>query len=151
MNIRYIQSNINEIPQDNLIKFLYDLILSEVRDIDNYQNGVVYYKGDRVYLQENGKHQIFQCIVDNSSLFFMDNEWEYIMEVFEGNVNKYYNLKIKEEVHIIDQYTTNSIVTNLNLESNYSTVAMYCGKRRFVVDYDFIIEGQKIIFKKIIF
>ena len=147
MNIRYIQSNINEIPQDNLIKFLYDLILSEVRDIDNYQNGVVYYKGDRVYLQENGKHQIFQCIVDNSSLFFMDNEWEYIMEVFEGNVNKYYNLKIKEEVHIIDQYTTNSIVTNLNLESNYSTVAMYCGKRRFVVDYDFIIEGQKIIFK----
>ena len=69
MNIRYIQSNIKEISQDNLIKFLYDLILSEIGNIDNYQNGNIYHKGDRVYLQENGKHQIFQCIVDNSSLF----------------------------------------------------------------------------------
>ena len=70
------------------------------------------------------------------------------MEVFEGNVNdKYVNLKIKEEVHIIDQNTTNSIVTKLDLDSSL-TVALYCGKKRYVVSHDFIIEGQKIIFNK---
>ena len=147
MNIRYIQSNIKELSQDNLIKFLYDLILNDIGNVNNYQNGNVYYKGDRVYLQENGKHQIFQCIVDTSSLLFKDDEWEYIMETFEGEISTCSNLTVKEEVHIIDESTVNSIYTNLDLDSTNMTVALYCGKRRYVKDYDFDINGNNIIFK----
>ena len=146
MNIRYIQSNIKEISQDNLIKFLYDLILSEIGNIDNYQNGNIYHKGDRVYLQENGKHQIFQCIANNSSMSFKHDEWEYIMEVFEGKYDNYTNLVVKEEVHIINESTVNSIHTNLKFNISNSTVALYCGKKRFVKDYDFTINENEIIF-----
>lgn len=148
MNIRYIQSNISKIPQDNLIKFLYDIILQEIKNINTYQEGVEYYKGDKVYLQENGKHQIFQCIVDKSSSVFMDNEWVYIMETFEGEVNKIHTMQIKEEVHIINESNRNNIYTDLELSSSQSSVALYCGKKRYSKNNDFIIEGNNIIFNK---
>ena len=148
MNIRYIQSNISQVPQDNLIKFLYDLVLQEVENVKNYQSGIKYYKGDKVYLQENGKHQIFQCIVDESSSVFINDEWTYIMEIFEGEVEKYSNLKIKEEVHIIDENNKNKIQTSLEFESSQSTVALYCGKKRYAINHDFVINDNIITFTK---
>ena len=148
MNIRYIKSNIAKIPEDNLLRFLYDIILEDLNDIKEYKSGEVYIKGDRVYLQENSKHQIFQCSVDNSSTLFNYDEWDYILEVFERDIDKLYNLKVKEEVHIIDESTKSSIYTNLNFNSSRSTVALYCGKHRYALDYDFTLNGNEIVFNK---
>ena len=148
MNIRYIKSNIAKIPEDNLLRFLYDIILEDLNDIKEYKSGEVYIKGDRVYLQENSKHQIFQCSVDNSSTLFNYDEWDYILEVFERDIDKLYNLKVKEEVHIIDESTKSSIYTNLNFNSSRSTVALYCGKHRYALDYDFTLNGNEIIFNQ---
>ena len=148
MNIRYIKSNISKIPEDNLLRFLYDIILEDLNNIKEYKSGEVYIKGDRVYLQENGKHQIFQCSVDNSSSSFNYDEWDYILEVFERDIDKLYNLKVKEEVYIIDESNKNSIYTNLNFNSSRSTVALYCGKHRYALDYDFTLNGDEIVFNK---
>ena len=148
MNIRYIKSNISKIPEDNLIRFLYDLILDDLNNITSYEPGIVYTKGDRVYLQENGKHQIFQCSVDKSSSSFNYDEWEYVLEVFNNEINKFYNLKIKDEVHIIDEFNRNQITTKLEFNENRSTFALYCGKKRYSNNYDFTISGNNIIFKE---
>lgn len=148
MNIRYIKSNIAKIPEDNLLRFLYDIILEDLNDIKEYKSGEVYIKGDRVYLQENGNHQIFQCSVDNSSTSFIYDEWDYILEVFERDIDKLYNLKVKEEVHIIDESNRSSIYSKLNFNSSRSTVAVYCGKHRYALDYDFILNGNEIVFNK---
>lgn len=148
MNIRYIQSNIRQIPQDNLIKFLYDLLFQEISDIENYQEGVIYNKGDRVYLQENNKHQIFQCIVNSSSTIFIDSEWVYIMEVFEGEVSKYRNLVIKEEVHHINESNMNGVFTKLIPTSKNFSYAMYCGKNRYAINYDYTVIDNYISFNK---
>lgn len=146
MDIRYIQSNFKQLPLDNLVKFLYDLLLHEINDIENYKEGKRYIKGDKVYLQENNKHQIFQCIIDNSSSTFVNDEWVYIMEVFESEIDSYVNLVVKEEVHIIDNSTVNSIYTNLKFNVSNSTFALYCGKKRYVRGYDFDINGNNITF-----
>ena len=146
MNIRYIKSNIAKIPEDNLLRFLYDVILEDLNSIKEYKSGEYYIKGDRVYLQENGKHQIFQCSVDNSSSSFNYDEWDYILEVFEKDIDRLYNLKVKEEVHIIDESNKSVLHTNLKFNSSRSTVAVYCGKRRYAVDYDFILNGNEFIF-----
>ena len=131
MNIQYIKSNISNISQDNLIRFLYDIILQNINNVQNYESNKRYTKGDRVYLEENGKHQIFQCIVNNSSLTFKKEEWEYIMEVFEDTVEEVYSLKVHEEVHIIDENTRNSITTNLDFNTDRSSVAIFKGKNRY--------------------
>lgn len=148
MNIRYLQSNYIKLPEDNLVKFLYNIIMQDIKDVDNYQEGRIYNKGDRVYLQENGKHQIFQCLVDETSVLFVDTEWSYILETYGGNIDKLYNLDLKEEVHYIEEYNRDIIYTNLEFNSNQSTVAVYCGKKRYVVNHDFTIDGNKIAFKQ---
>lgn len=146
MNIQYIKSNISNISQDNLIRFLYDIILQNINNVQNYESNKRYTKGDRVYLEENGKHQIFQCIVNSSSLTFKKEEWEYIMEVFEDTVEEVYSLKVHEEVHVIDENTRNSITTNLDFNTDRSSVAIFKGKNRYTSKYDFTVNGKEILF-----
>ena len=74
MNIQYIKSNISNTSQDSLVKLLYDIILQDINNVEDYIPGKSYIKGDRVYLQENGKHQIYQCISDTSSNRFNKDE-----------------------------------------------------------------------------
>ena len=147
MNIRYLQSNLSSLSSDNLIKFLYDLIIQDIRDVTNYTEGISYNKGDRVYLQENGKHQIFQCLVNDSSPYFVDTEWIYLLEVYNRDIDKVYSLNIKEEVHHVGLYSQNTFYTNFQIKPDQS-VAVYCGKKRYVVNHDFVIEGSKIIFNE---
>lgn len=146
MNIQYIKSNVSNVSQDNLIRFLYDIILQNINNVQNYELYKRYAKGDRVYLEENGKHQIFQCIVNSSSLTFKKEEWEYIMEVFEDTVEEVYSLKVHEEVHIIDENTRNSITTNLDFNADRSSVAIFKGKNRYTSKYDFTVKGKEILF-----
>lgn len=146
MNIQFIKSNISNTSQNGLVKLLYDLILQDIRDVNNYKDGWVYTKGDRVYLEENGKHQIYQCIANISSNNFIRSEWMHIMEAFRGVLDKVYNLKLHEEVHIINAETTKSIITNLDFDISKSVVTIYNGKKRFVYEHDFFIEEKTVIF-----
>ena len=148
MDIQYIKSNISNISQDNLIKFLYDIIMQNIQNVENYQSNKRYAKGDRVYLEENNKHQIFQCIVDHSSLSFRKDEWTHIMEVFEDDFDEVYTLKVHEEVHIIDANTTNSITTNLEFNEDKSSVAIFKGKNRYTSKYDFTVKNKVITFNE---
>lgn len=148
MDIQYIKSNISTIPQDNLIKFLYDIIMQNIKNVENYQINKRYNKGDRVYLEENNKHQIFQCIVNRSSLTFKKDEWSHIMEVFEDDIDEVYTLKVHEEVHVIDANTTSSIITNLDFDEKKSSLAIFKGKHRYTSKYDFSVSNKVITFNE---
>ena len=145
MNIQYIKSNISNTSQDSLVKLLYELVLQDIDSVEDYITGVSYKKGDRVYLQENGNHKIYQCIVNVSSNTFIRNEWQYIMEIYNGVIDKVYNLKLQEEVHIIKDSTKNGITTNLNFDETKSTLAIYNGKKRYC--NEFTISNKQITFK----
>ena len=119
MNIRYLQSNLLKLHDDNIIKFLTDLLIDDFHNIKVYENNVVYKKGDRVYLQENDKHQVYQCLVPESSQNFVDEEWEKVLNVYPNEVIKANNLVIKEETHFITNETVNGVITNLMKLTHY--------------------------------
>ena len=146
MDIRNIKSNLNILTDNNLVKILYELFLQDIDKVTDNTPNVIYNKGDRVYIQENGKHQIYQCVAKQSSLSFIKDEWQYIVEVFDSQIDLTTNaIKIVEELHIIDSNTVNGIETQLDINEE-NTVAIYHGKKRYARDYDFKIDGNQILF-----
>ena len=148
MNIRYIRSNIKKLNGDNLIKFLYDLTFQDVQNVDSYEEGNIYHEEDRIYLQNNNIHQVFQCIVPESSNTFIEDEWEFILDINTDNITNISNLVIKEEMHIITEDNRTTIQTNLNFKYENSTFAVYCGKKRYCLNHDFEIIDNNINFIK---
>lgn len=146
MNIRYFQKNLLKIHEDNMIKFLTDLLVSDFQNIDMYEDDKIYKKGDRVYLQEDGKHQLYQCIVPESSNVFNVEEWENILNIYPDEIMTVNNLVIKEETHIITEETVNSIVTNLEFDEGNTSFAIYCGMNRYIINHDFTVDGKTINF-----
>lgn len=146
MNIRYLQSNLLKLHDDNILKFLTDLVMNDFQNINMYENDVVYKKGDRVYLQENDKHQVYQCIVSESSKTFIIEEWENILNVYSNEVMRVNNMVIKEETHIITDETVNGIITNLDFEEPNTLITIYCGMKRYVINHDFTVTGKRIDF-----
>lgn len=152
MNIRSIQTNINKLFDDNILKFLYDIVLHNLSNIDPYEVGVSYVKGDLVYIQVDGKHVIYQCIADIniSSENFMDfiDNWEHVLDVYEKENFRSSNLKIREEVHIITAATVDKITSKLSFKNENSSFIIYKGKKRYAINYDFTVNDKEITFKK---
>lgn len=148
MNIRYVKSNLNKLYNDNLIKFLYDITLQDTTNIDSYEEGKIYNLNEKIYLQNDNVHQVFQCIVSKSSGLFIDNEWEHILDITYDSIEKISNLIIKEEMFIIDETTINGIQTKLDFIQENSTFALYCGKKRYCINHDFKVDKKVITFNK---
>lgn len=148
MNIRSIQTNLKKLQNDNLLKFLYDIVVNQLQDVDPYKEGNSYVKDDVVYLQENNIHKIYQCIVDKSSNSFVSDEWEHILDTYDREIKTVNNLKIREEVHIITEETKSQITSKLDFKSENSTFIVYNGKKRYAVNHDFTVNEKTITFNK---
>lgn len=148
MNIRYIQTNLSKLHDDNLIKFLYDILISDLNDVDQYDENTIYHLDDMIYMQDNNIHQVYQCIVEESSTSFVLEEWEHITNIYKGETDSVTNLKIREEVHVIDENTVNGVVSNLQFKYENSSFAIYHGKKRYAVNHDFTVVDNVIKFNK---
>lgn len=148
MNIRSIETNLNKLQNDNLLKFLYDLIITNLYDVDSYEIGKIYNKGDLIYLERNNIHKIYQCIVEKSNNIFVDEEWDHILDVYPYEIRTVNNLKIREEVHIITEETVNGIITKLDFKQENSSFAIYKGKKRYAINYDFTVDDKSITFMR---
>ena len=152
MNIRSIQTNLKKLQEDNILKFLYDIIINNLQNVNSYEAGVTYEKGDLIYIQEEGKHVVYQCMIniESSPENFLDSfdNWEHVLDVYEKENFRISNLKIKEEVHIITEETVNKIVSKLDYKSENSSFAIYRGKERYAINYDFTVNDHEITFNK---
>ena len=146
MNIRSIQTNLKKLQEDNLLQFLYDIIISNLQNVHPYENGVQYKVGDLVYIQEDGVHKVYQCLNDTEA--FNSDDWEHVLDVYEKEEFRVSNFRVKEEVHIITEETINSIVSNLEFKGENSTFIIYKGKQRYAVNYDFTVDDHNITFNK---
>ena len=147
MNIRKIQANLTKLNEDNLLKFLYDLIIQDISNIDLLEMGKTYYEGDRIYILENGIHKIYECVLPETNSF-STSTWEHVLDVYKKEEFRVSNLRVKEEVHIITEETVNGIVSNLEFKSENSTFIIYQGKHRYAVNYDFTVDDHTITFNK---
>lgn len=147
MNIRKIEANLAKLNENNLLKFLYDLIIQDISNIDLLEMGKTYYEGDRIYILENGIHKIYECVLPETNVF-STKTWEHILDVYKKEEFRVSNFQLKEEVHIITEETVNGIVSNLEFKGENSTFIIYKGKHRYAVNYDFTVDDHTITFNK---
>lgn len=149
MNIRYFKTNLSNISNENILKFLADVILSNINSVSDYNINNVYNIGDRVYFKENGTHHIYECIKSPATGVFDPDKWRHVVEVYKGPLPTVYALTVKEEVRVIEESETKELQLNLEFDTLKSTVAVYNRKERLVIGYDFdITADRKIVFKK---
>ena len=144
MNIQYIKTNIEKLSQQQLVSLLTDMILETVEDIEQFSTSKVYGIGDKVYLEENGTHCVYQCLTHGTSGVFNSDNWIHLIEVYRGATPPFYTIRILEEVVKANSepITTHTITLNYNVDQ--STVAIYKGKLRLIRDVDFTLSGKKI-------
>lgn len=149
MNIRYFKTNLSNITNDNILKFLADVIINNINNVSDYNIGKVYDIGDRVYFKESGTHHIYECIKSPATGVFDPEKWRHVVEVYKGPLPTVYALTVKEEVRVIKEDETKELQLNLEFDTLKSTVAVYNKKERMVIDHDFdITPDRKIKFKK---
>lgn len=66
-DINYIRTTLDKVNEDNIIKFLLDLVGASIKDTVNFEPHKVYRCNDKVYLYKDGKHRVYKCIVDIST------------------------------------------------------------------------------------
>lgn len=147
MSIRFIQSNYTKLDIDNIIKFILDLAVVQLEDVKPYEEGVIYVKGNFIYLKEKGLHKIYRCKVDTSSETFVTDEWENIMDTYDSEIKNVPNLNIREEIVIINKDNVNNIIIP-GYKPGSSSVVIYKDKDIYLPGEDFNIdENGKITFK----
>ncbi len=150
MNIRSIQTDLKKLQENNLIRFLFDIIVKDLQNVDPYVNNIQYNIGDLVYVQEDDVHKVYYCIneIELSPEVINLNDWEHILDVCEREDFKLSNLLIREEVHFITEETVNGIVSKLDYKSENSSFIIYRGKQRYAINYDFTVKDHEITFNK---
>lgn len=66
-DINYIKATLDKVNDDNIIKFLVDLVAAGIKDTENFEPNKVYTYNDKVYLYKDGKHKVYKCIVNVST------------------------------------------------------------------------------------
>lgn len=147
MDFKYVKSNVEKISRYDLIKMMVDMILETISKIDNYDENKIYKVLDRVYVNENGKHWVYQCIVNNTSGVFNKTKWVPLFQIYDGPSITFNTLRIREEVYIPTSSVSNYSI-KLDFNTEQTSVAIYRGMIRFVKGVDFTINGKDITFNK---
>lgn len=77
MSINYILKSIEKLDNDSLMKFMLDILTQGLEGITDFNEEEVYTKGEKVYVYKDGKHQVYKCIVENTTPgpMNLDEEW----------------------------------------------------------------------------
>ena len=147
MDISYVKTNTNKLSHNDLIKMIIDLIIQNLNDVENYNVNRLYKIGDLVYLEQNGEHYVYECIVNNTMGEFNSNKWVPICKMYNGPTLTFNTIRIREEVYI-PKSSVSSYTIKLDFDTNQTSVAVYRGMTRFARGYDFEINKKTITFTK---
>lgn len=147
MDIRYVKANIDKISEYDLIKMIVDMILENTSMLENYDENKSYKISDRVYINENGNHYVYQCIVNNITGKFDKSKWVPLFKIYNGPQITFNTIRIREEVYIPNE-SVNNYTIKLDFNTEQTSVAIYRGMIRFVKGVDFNLDGKKITFTK---
>lgn len=153
MSIKFIKENIKKFDQDNLITFLFDIIIrGGLDEVEDYNENKQYGLDDKVYYKDNfNVHHIYKCIVDNPAVgVIYPDEWLDLLQSFRKPIvdEETYvtSLDIKEEVIIstVDNQSEFQLSANGVEEGRYTVVVFHPEFGRLSRD-DFALNGKKIV------
>lgn len=153
MSIKYIKENLKKFDHDNLISFLFDIVIrGGIDNIDDYDNTKEYVLDEKIYFKDNnGTHHIYKCIVNKATVgAIVQDEWIDLIQSFRKPIitdeTVVTQLNIKEEV--IAATMSNQSQFDLiaeGVEDNEYTVVVFHPELGRLSKDDFKIVGKAII------
>ncbi len=153
MSIRYIKENLNKFDHDNLIAFLFDLVIrGGLDDIEDYDDQKEYHKNEKVYVQDaKGTHHIYRCLVANATVGqLVPDEWIDLLQSFRKPIitdeTVVANADIREEVIVADRDDQKEFELNTaGVEDGEYTVVVFHPDLGRIAQTDFELAGKTII------
>ena len=153
MSIKYIKENIKKFDHDNLISFLFDIVirggLDNVEDFDETKS---YMENEKVYYKDiKGVHHIYKCIVDISSPgMIVPGEWIDLLESFRKPIitedTVIADVDIREEVVVATENNqVEFTLKTVGVEDDMFTITVHHPEFGRLAKTDFNIIGQQII------
>ena len=127
MSIRYIKENINKFDHDNLISFLFDIVIrGGLDDIEDFDDKKQYFENAKVYVKdEQGIHHIYKCIVKRANVGkIYHDEWLDLLQSFRKPI-----------------VTDSTLVTQLDIKE-LVLISDIVNQTEFYVDVDGVAEGD---------
>lgn len=155
MSINYIKENLKKIDPDNLISFLFDVIIrGGLDDIEDFDDKKQYVKNNKVYVKDaKGIHHIYKCVVDEASVgFVLPDEWIDLLQSFRKPIvseeTVVANLDMREEVLVSDfDNQTEFKLNSSGVEEGIYTVIVFHPELGRLAQTDFSLAGKYIILK----
>ena len=85
MSIKYIKENLKKFDHDNLISFLFDIVIrGGIDNVHDFDVNREYFLDEKVYIKDvNGTHHIYKCIVDKATVGdIVQGEWIDLIQSF---------------------------------------------------------------------
>lgn len=85
MSINYFKENLKKFDHDNLIAFLFDIVLRvDINEVVDFDINEQYHLNEKVYYKDiKGKHHIYKCNVENSTVGeIKQGEWVDLIQSF---------------------------------------------------------------------
>ena len=154
MSISYIKSNLNKLGPDHLYRFLLDLITKgDFESVVDFNTNKSYHYGDKVYLVENGKHHIYECKTENSTVGrIKDGEWVDLIDSFntitaDDILNK---LFIVEETFTAETDTKEIPIQYEGFDIEFCKVMVYHSIQGRLSNEEFVVNEHSVTLNDIV-
>ena len=153
MSINYIKDNLKKFDHDNLISFLFDIIVRGGLDsIEDFNENKEYLKNDKIYFKDlKNNHHIYKCVANKSTKgTIVTDEWIDLLQSFRKPIvseeTVVASLDIMEEV--LESVEPNQIEFKLNttgVEEGIYTVIVFHPDLGRLAQTDYKLAGESII------
>ena len=153
MSINYIKENLKKLDHDNLISFLFDVIVrGGIDDVEDFDETKEYVENEKIYIKDaKGIHHIYKCMVTRSTVgSIIENEWIDLLQSFrkpivsEETVTA--SLDIREEILLATESNQREFrLSTSGVEEGLFTVIVFHPTKGRLASGDFEIAGRYII------
>lgn len=153
MSINYFKENLKKLDHDNLISFLFDIILRvNINEIEDFDVNKEYSLNQKIYFKDaGGKHHIYNCNVEKSTMGkIKDDEWIDLIQSFrkpvvtEDTITT--DITIKQEVvESIKENQKEFLLTTKGISEGLYTVIIFHSELGRLAKSDFQIVEQTIV------
>lgn len=153
MSINYIKENLKKIDHDNLIAFLFDLVIRGGLDnVEDYDMTKEYHKNEKIYIKdEKGTHHIYKCEVENTTVGqIVPDEWIDLLQSFRKPIiteeTIVAHVDVKEEVIIsTEPNQVEFVLSTSGVEDGDYTIVVFHPELGRLSQSDYVIVGKTII------
>ena len=152
-SIRYIKEKLKKFDHDNLIAFLFDLVIRGGLDnIEDYDVEKEYHMNEKVYMKdEKGTHHVYKCLVENATVGqLVPDEWIDLLQSFRKPIiseeTVVASVDIREEVLVAEYDSQKEFVLNTaGVEDGDYTVVVFHPDLGRISQNDFKLAGRSVI------